>query len=182
MLRWLTDWYWSIDWENQLNRLGAIIVAATTVVGALTVFLGAWRRLLKRDQFTDQRVTLLWEAYIRQGKVKGLIGKRLIAVHDENGVNMPYQLRDDIRKAYAFIWPRLEEVYRQWKTGDPRLTLAEAIEGYVIPATGKTPAQRMGDWLTQHICLVYEMTDQECVAMAELLLRERYEQPAAAAT
>lgn len=139
----------------------AILGAVTGLVIAVSGLVAVVAKLWRRDDVTDRRVDLMWEAYLRRGSVEAA-SKKLVLPSPRSPSGDPTMptLRDDVRAAYEPIAPALRQLYQREGKGLTEGQLAEKIEA------------RFGAWLSRHICAVLGVTEFACLEMARIVATE----------
>jgi hypothetical protein len=140
------------DWpQSILGGLTALVVATAAAMKA-------YNSLIHRDDVTDKRVDLLWQAHLRRGAVEGVNERFIVPLPDEpsgESIFMRFGVRPQVVEAFKPLAPVLKDLWREAK-GD-EVKFAELLE------------ERHGPWLQKHICLVLGVKEYACIEMAKLV-------------
>jgi hypothetical protein len=140
-----------VDWPNTIGAVTALIVAVTAL-------LGAFAKLWQRDNVTDKRVDLLWQANLRRGAVEAVTAKLIEQIPQNattEGQFMRFAVDKKVIEAFKPIAPVLKELWRE--TSGDQVKFVETLE------------QRHGQWLQKHICMPLGVKEYACIEMAKLV-------------
>lgn len=142
---------WVALWADGDAGVAAVIVAISGLVTTVVAGVVALVKLLRRDDVTDRRVDLLWQANLRRGAVESSSAlKRLKGANEVDTLLHPAQLlRPDVVAAYEPVAPYLRELRRN-NPGIGRVAFAELVE------------TNLGDWMMRYICMPMNVSSYAC--------------------
>jgi hypothetical protein len=137
-------------WVLLLGGVGGLI----TSIGAFVVTIV---KLLRRDDHTDRRVDLLWEASYRRGQVGAMLNLMEPRPSTEpmsaERVTAELVLKEHVKDAFRPIASNLRRIRRE----NPNVTPARFSE---------LLEDKFGEWIMRHICYPLKVDKNECMVAA----------------